>query len=151
MSKLYKPGTFLRLPLPDGRFAYGRTLEPPFDAFYDYTTEDPDSDLDRIGSKAILFKVAVRHDRRSAWVTIGRRPLDERLLQPAVYFSQALGDFRRCTIFDTAGNSRSAEPHECVGLEQSTVWEPQGIERRLLDAFMGRPNITLERLKVRLE
>ncbi len=63
---------------------------------------------------------------------------------------QDIGDFRRCTIFDTAGAERAAEPQECVGLERAVVWEKQAIEERLLDAFAGRPNADVERLKVRL-
>lgn len=151
MSKIYKPGTFLRVTLADGSFGYGRALEPPHDAFYEYRTESPDSDLNRIASKLVLFKIAVCHEESSTWETIGWRALDERLTQPIIHFKQALGDFRHCLIFDTAGNSRSAEPQECVGLEPLTVWEQRGVEIRLLDTFMGRPNTTVERLKVRLQ
>ncbi|EPX63946.1 hypothetical protein D187_005079 [Cystobacter fuscus DSM 2262] len=61
-----------------------------------------------------------------------------------------MGNFRDCTIFDTVGNVRNAEPQECVGLEQLAVWEQPAVEKRLLDTFMGRPNDTAELLKVRL-
>lgn len=47
--------------------------------------------------------------------------------------------------------SRRADPQECVGLERLVVWEEVGVEERLLDTFMGRPNDTAERLKVRLK
>lgn len=151
MSKIYKPGTFLRFPLADGSFGYGRALEPLHDAFYEHRTESPDSDLERIASKPNLFRIAVRHEERSDWDAIGWSEIDERLAQPIVHFRQALGDFRRCTIFDTVGNSRSAEPQECVGIERLTVWEQLGVEIRLFDTFMGRPNATVERLKVRLQ
>ena len=53
------------------------------------------------------------------------RELEEHLAQPVVQFMQDLGDFRRCTIFDTAGNEREAEPKECVGLERAAVWEQE--------------------------
>jgi hypothetical protein len=46
MRQLHRPGSFLRIPLADGSFGYGRMLELPFDAFYDYRTTSPDSDLD---------------------------------------------------------------------------------------------------------
>ncbi|WP_224362896.1 immunity 26/phosphotriesterase HocA family protein [Hyalangium versicolor] len=81
MPRLYRPGSFLRVPLVDGSFGYGRVLKPPHDAYYDY-----------------------------------------------------------CPSFDTAGNERSAEPQECVGLERLAVWEEENVEERLLDTFMGRPN-----------
>ncbi len=149
---IYKPGSFLRFRLADGSFGYGRMLDPPpIDAFYEYRTEKPDSDLDRIASKPILFKIGVRHLDLDSWEIIGWRELEEPLTQPIVAFRQDILDFRRCTIFDTVGNSRSAEPHECIGLEQMAVWEQHAVEKRLLDAFMGRPNDTVERLKVRLQ
>ncbi|REG26033.1 immunity protein 26 of polymorphic toxin system [Archangium gephyra] len=149
--RIHRPGAFLRIPLIDGTFGYGRALTRVFDAFYDYRTESPDSDLDRIASKPILFKIAVRHLEPGSWEVIGRRKLEEPLTQPIVQFRQDVGDFRRCEIFDTTDNSRSAEPQECVGLERLAVWEQHAVEERLLDTFMGRPNDSVERLKVRLQ
>ncbi len=148
---MHRPGSFLRIPLSDGSFGYGRVLEPPHDAFYEYRTNSPDADLDRIASKPILFKIAVRHLEPSSWEIIGWREIEESLAQPIVQFRQDLGNFRRCTIFDNVGNSRSAEPQECVGLERMAVWEQSDVEERLLDTFMGRPNFTVEHLKVRLQ
>ena len=46
MPRIYKPGSFLRIPLADGSFGYGRVLKLPHDAYYDYRTDTPDSDLD---------------------------------------------------------------------------------------------------------
>ena len=150
MPKIFEPGTFLRIPLADGSFGYGRTLVIPFVAYYDYRTETPDSDLDRIASKPILFRIAVRYQKSSSYKVIGWKALDERLTQPIVQFMQDVGNFRDCTIFDTAGNSRKAEPQECVGLERMAVWEASGVKERLLDTFMGRPNESVENMKVRL-
>ncbi|OJH34467.1 Imm26 family immunity protein [Cystobacter ferrugineus] len=150
MKSTYKPGSFLRIPLPDGSFGHARTLEPPFDAFYDYRTTTPESELGRIASKPILFKIVVRSPYPDSWEFIGWRALEEHFTQPIVQYRQEVGPFGRCTIFDTLGNVRDAEPHECIGLEPSAVWEPHGVEKRLLDAFMGRPNAALERMKAEL-
>ena len=146
----HKPGSFVRIVLADGSFGYGRLLESPYAAFYQHRTMSPDSDLDGIGSKPVLFKTAVRHLALGSWEMIGWRTLEQHLRQPLVRFMQDVGDFRRCTIFDTAGNSRTAEPQECVGLERAAVWEQDSIEERLLDALLGRPNAAEEHLKVRL-
>ncbi|HEX8705496.1 MAG TPA: immunity 26/phosphotriesterase HocA family protein [Myxococcaceae bacterium] len=145
-----KPGTFLRIPLGDGSFGYGRVLEAPYNAFYHHRTREPDVDLDRIASKAILFRIAVRQASRLRWVPIGWKELESQLAQPVIEFTQDIGDFRRCVIFDTDGNERAAEPQECIGLEPAAVWEQHHVEERLLDTFMGRPNAYLERLSVRL-
>ncbi len=144
---MYKPGSFLRIPLVDGSFGYGRVLELPFDAFYNYRTTSPDSDLERIASKPILFRIVVSHPYPKSWELIGWREIEERLTQPIVQFSLEVGPARRCTIFDNLGNEREASPRECIGLEPATVWEPHGVENRLFDTFMGRPNAVLERIK----
>jgi hypothetical protein len=151
MPRLYKPGSFLRIPLADGSFGYGRVLKLPHDAYYNYRTETPDSDLKRIASQPILFKISVRHMGERGWELIGWRQLEEQFSQPIVQFMQDIGNFRDCTIFDTAGNSRRAEPQECIGLECAAVWEEENVEERLLDTFMGRPNASVEHLKVRLK
>ena len=143
-------GTFARIALADGSFAYARLLVSPYAAFYNYRTTSPDSDLDRIASNPILFRIAVRHLALDAWELIGRRALEEQLTEPVVQFMQDIGNFRRCTIFDTTGYEKAAEPQECVGLERAAVWERNGVERRLLDAFLGQPNAETERQKVRL-
>jgi immunity protein 26 of polymorphic toxin system len=146
----HKPGTFVRIPLSDGSFGYGRLLESPFAAFYKHRTSTPDSDLEVIASKPVLFKTAVHHRALNSWEPVGWKELEEHLTQPLIQFMQDIGDFRRCIIFDTAGHERAAEPQECVGLERAVVWEPHGLEERLLDALMGRPNADEERLRVRL-
>ncbi|WNG17282.1 immunity 26/phosphotriesterase HocA family protein [Cystobacter fuscus] len=151
MRPTHKPGSFLRIPLPDGSFGYGRVLELHFEAFYNYRTTEPDADLDRIASKPILFRVMVRSPYSKSWELIGWREIEEHLTQPITQFRMEVGPLRRCTIFDSIGNSREATPKECIGLEPATVWESHGVERRLLDAFMGRPNRVLERIKRELE
>lgn len=149
-KRLEKPGTFVRVPLEDGTFGYGRILKPPHSAFYHYRTPSPDSDLDRIASNPVLFRIAVRYLPRSGWEFIGWRELESHLTQPVVQFTQDLGDFKKCKIFDDAGNARPATPEECVGLEKAAVWDPHHVEGRLLDFFMGRPNVNVEFSKVRL-
>jgi hypothetical protein len=149
-KQAYKPGTFIRIPLADGSFGYGRILESPYEAFYGYRTTDPDLDLDRIASKPILFRIAVRHPDLSSWEPIDWREIEEHLAQPIVQFTQDIGNFRDCTIFDTAGTVRTAQPQECIDLEPAVVWEQHHVEERLLDVFMGRPNAEQERLRVRL-
>ena len=145
-TQAHKPGTFVRIPLSDGSFGYGRLMESSLIALYSYRTTDPDSDLDKIAPKPILFKLPVRQ----FWKIIGWRELEEHLTHPVVFFMQDIGDFRNCTIVDSAGNERAAEPQECIGLERVAVWEQHALEERLLDTFMGRANATVEHLKVRL-
>jgi hypothetical protein len=145
------PGAFVRLRLADGSFGYGRVRGALHVAFFDLRTANPVSDLAVIGSKPMLFTVAVRHAAFDSWDDIGTLELDEDLKSPIVQVMQDVGDFRRCMIFDTAGNEREATPEECVGLERSAVWEARNVEGRLLDHFLGRSNLDWESTKVRLQ
>ena len=53
----HEVGAFFRVPLPDGAFGYGRHLDPPYSAFYDFRTTEPMSDLDVIESKSVLSRL----------------------------------------------------------------------------------------------
>jgi hypothetical protein len=147
----HEPGTFVRILLSDASFGYGRLLDDPYVALYDHRTAEPSTDLDAIEVKPVLFKVAVRRrEGRDQWESIGKRPLQGEVAKPVVQFMQDLGNFRDCKIFDTAGMEKDATPDECVGLERASVWESRGVEERLLDTLMGRPNPEEERGRVRL-
>lgn len=149
-APILEPGTFVRIPLADGSFAYGRVLSNPYIAFYNYRTPVPSSDLDGIASKPLLFTQAVRLFGYDRWANIGHRPLEGEVAKPVVRFMQDLVDFRKCTIYDSSGMRRDATPEECIGLERAEVWDVHHIEQRLLDTFMGRPNPFEEEARVRL-
>ena len=150
MPLLHEPGTFVRIPLADASFGYGRALQPPFYAFYQYRTLAPESKLEIIASSPVLFKISVSYKKRSPWVAMGWKELEEPLTRPIVEFRQDVGNPSRCTIFDTLGHERVATPEECVGLERWAVWDEYSAEERLLDALLGRPNATVERSNARL-
>jgi immunity protein 26 of polymorphic toxin system len=153
MKKIPKPatGTFLRIPLGDGTFAYGRALSYPYVAFYNHRTAEASSDLDEIRSKPVVFTLAVRSLGIERWTAIGKKPLEAELVKPVVQFMQDLADFRECIIFDTAGFRKEVGPEECIGLERASVWDAHRVELRLLDTFLGRPNDEEIRQRVRLE
>ena len=149
-STTHKPGMFMRIPLADGSYGYGRLLQQPYAAFYDYRTTEPSDDLDAIERQPILFRVAILISGLRKWTPLGVRPLAGEAAAPLVFFQQNPFNPLVCSIYDTLGNDRNATPEECVGLERSAVWEPRHVEQRLLDRFMGRPNETEIHLRVRL-
>lgn len=144
-------GDFVRIPLTDGSYGYGRVLSDPYTAFYNYRTTEPSSDIDLIETQPLLFTQSVRVFLQDRWVVIGNKALEGEVARPVVSFMQDLADFRKCTIFDSAGMERPATPEECIGLERAAVWDSHHIAQRLLDTFMGRPNEEEIRSRVRLE
>ncbi|APE25995.1 MULTISPECIES: immunity 26/phosphotriesterase HocA family protein [Streptomyces] len=145
-----EPGTYLRIPLPDGSYGYGRVLSEEYTAFYDHHTSQPSSDLDAIDTRPLLFAQAVRLPDDTRWQPIGSRALEGETARPVVRFTQDRADFRKCVIFDSEGETRPATPEECVGLERAAVWDAHHIERRLLDTFLGLPNEDEREARVRL-
>lgn len=150
-GKRFIPGRFVRLVLPDGSYGYGRLREDRTVSIYDFRTEEPVSNLNEIAAKPILFTISVHKSVISKWEVIGKRPLETNMKKPAVWFWQDIGDIRNCRIIDSEGNTKPATPEECEGLERWAVWEGNGVEERLLDTFMGRPNPHVEHMKVRYE
>ncbi|MFF8381574.1 immunity 26/phosphotriesterase HocA family protein [Streptomyces sp. NPDC015661] len=144
------PGTYLRIPLADGSWGYGRVLTTTYTAFYDYRTAGPSDDLDDLDTRPLLFAQAVRLSDGDRWEPIGSRPLAGAAARPVVLFTQDRADFRKCVIFDSEGVERRAAPEECVGLERAAVWDAHHIERRLLDTFLGLPNQDELAARVRL-
>jgi hypothetical protein len=118
-------GALLRIPLSNGTFAYGRVLERPYLAFYDYTTPAPETDLDVLRSKPVVFRTAVRRrPGRDKWEVIGGRDLDAELARPVVQFWQDIANPAHCVISDSAGNERPATPEECIGIEREGSGTP---------------------------
>jgi hypothetical protein len=144
-------GTFLRIPLPDGSFGYGRLLEWGLVACYDHRSAQPDAGPEAIRWKRVLFTVCVSAPGLGTWESIGCEPLAGEVAKPVVQFRQDLFDFRQCTIFDSAGMEKNVGPEACVGLERSAVWEGHHVAERLLDGFMSCPNKTEDHLRVRLD
>jgi len=144
------PGTFIRIPLSDGSFGYGRVLPHIHTAFYHFRTLEPCSDLDEIASQPVLFRQVVRFFTHERWVDIGWQALEGEVNEPVVRFWQDVGDYTKCVIYDSTGLEREVAPAQCVGIERGAVWDPPNIEERLLDAFLGRPNEEEIRARVRL-
>ena len=149
-ASILRTGTYVRIPLEDGSFGYGRVLPNPYMAFYNFRTTEPSSDLDIIDSKPVLFTQAVRLFDYRRWVNIGMRALQGELTKAVVSFTQDLADFRKCVISDSEGRGKEATPEECIGLERAAVWDTHHIEQRLLDTFMGHPNEAEIHARVRL-
>jgi len=98
-----KPGTFVRIPLADGSFGYGRVLSDPYMAFYDHRTAEPSSDLDEIESKPVLFTQAVRLFGHDGWGELGHRTPQGEVAKPVICFR----------IWRTSENARSTIPMAC--------------------------------------
>ena len=141
-------GAFLKIPLGDGEYGYGRILEEALFAFYDIKASQPVS-LMEVESKPILFKIWVMRNSVGSgrWEIVGNKPLEENLKGQPHFFkidpiSKAISIYHR-------SQERPATVEECEGLECAAVWSAVHVEDRLRDHFLGRPNKWVEIMKIK--
>ncbi|MDI1460015.1 Imm26 family immunity protein [Catellatospora sp. KI3] len=149
----------MRVPLGDGRFAYGRQLWSVDAEFYDHveTTQQPIGLLELV-DKPVAFTVWVSNrcfQRNGRWTLLDTVPLLEReQLRFDVKFQQDVTGGPLTVVARSCAPSvfskRSATAEECWDLERAAVWSPEHVEDRLRDHFDGRPSRWVESLRPRL-
>src|SRR5262249_9003377 len=150
MAKNWKPKSYWSIPLPDGTYGYGRLLDFPYASFLNVRTDKPRGAMTELAAADRLFSVAAHESALKRWTRIGEDSRASAQDQPPKTFIQDEQDPNRCQIYDESGNGRPATPAECVDLERAAVWNPQQVERRLLDALLGVPNADVESIRVKL-
>lgn len=144
-------GALVKIPLPDGAFAFGRLLEFPLIAFYDVRSSASDRvTVQSLASANIAFilwvmKYAVT---KGHWPIVDRGPLEGSLWEPPLFF---LEDAISGELFTTYGGGveQPASFAEVEGLERAAVWDPEHVVDRLVDHFAGRPNKWVESMRPR--
>ena len=143
-------GDIVRIDLGDGFHSYARVLEEALFAFYDSRTEQAPP-IDKIIALPVLFIVPVMRYAvtRGRWKVIGSMPLDVSLSNPPPRFMQ---DALNLNSFSTyhKGKIRPATMEECVGLECEAAWDPDHVEDRIRDHYLGRKNKWVEPLKIKI-
>jgi Immunity protein 26 len=153
ISKRANEGALVRIDLANGTDVFARVLPNAQAAFYSAKCVHAEpTDISRIYNSEILFvttvmKYAFENNR---WPVVDERPLEKALLTPRNYFMKDVltGQFSIYRSSDGAIHESSKE--ECQGLEEAAVWDPQHIEERLRDHFVGRPNRYVEQMTAKL-
>ncbi|MFP4287600.1 MAG: immunity 26/phosphotriesterase HocA family protein [Candidatus Izemoplasmataceae bacterium] len=145
-------GAIIKIDLGDGYHSYARILNKSNYAFYDIRVKEDISDLNTIAKKPILFTLAVYDDvvTKGRWLKIGKLPLEENLQLLPMKFIQDAQNPERFELYDSnTGETKSASKEECKDLECAAVWEASHVEERIRDHYEGRPNIWVEKMKVK--
>lgn len=86
---------------------------------------------------------------RRGWPIVGHAPPGSPDIPvPDSFLQDPVPPFN-CRIIDVAGNIRPVTVQECEGLERAAVWEAEHVAERIRDHYAGRPNVHLERMKLR--
>lgn len=109
-------------------------------AFYDLKTDHPVS-VEEVITAPILFTVPVMRYafKEGGWSIIGHQPLDEKLLEPPIFFMKDVFSGKFFITYD-GGQRIPATRSEIEGHGRAAVWDPEHVEDRLSDHFIGRSN-----------
>lgn len=127
-----KIGDVFEIPLPDGRFAYGRVYDDAGVGIYNTITELSGSPP--IGCRDFMFNVGMYEDilKSGKWQIVGHDPFesDESAYPPPSYIHDDLsGEY---SIYHR-GEIRPASESECSGLEEAAVWDTHHIIERIMN------------------
>jgi hypothetical protein len=138
-----KIGDVFQIPLPDGRFAYGRVYDDASIGIYSTITKAPLQPP--VGSRSFLFIVGIYNDvlEQGEWEKIGHDAFgpDESKWPPPQFVHDVIsGDYQ---IYHE-GLLRPAEPEEVMGLEEAAVYESSHIVDRIMKGAhsSGEPQIS---------
>ena len=125
-------GDVFEIPLPNGKFAYGRVYDDAGVGIYSQVSEKPDNPP--IGSREFMFNVGMYEDilKTGEWKIVGSDPfLDgESEFPPPSYIKDVIsGEF---SIYHRGEITDSSE-EECRGLEETAVWDSHHIIERIMN------------------
>lgn len=131
-----KIGDVFEIPLPDGRYAYGRIYKDASVGIYRQISSE--SGNPPIGSRDFLFNVGMFDDdiKTGKFQIVGRDPFSD---------SESPWPPPQCVInnYDNTyslyhmGEITKASKEECIGLEEAAVWD---IEEHIIPRIMGLPH-----------
>lgn len=143
-------GAFFKVQIDEGYHIYGRIIANYVYAFYDFRTNQEETDLSLIEQSKIIFKILVNHKaiKSGAWKIIGVGELPADLKETVPFFIQEIGDLTNCWI-DWNGSCEKVEYLECIGLERLAVWDQIHVEKRISDYYNGIQNKYLQGLRLK--
>ena len=122
----------VQIPLPDGRFAYGRVYGDATVCFYRRTSMEPGQPP--IGSRDFAFCVGVYEDVLARWERVGADPFDsdtETWPPPTAILDPISGSW---SIYER-GAIRPADAADAESLERAAVWDEHHLLPRLAETL----------------
>lgn len=132
-------------------FFYAQVLSAGV-AFFDYKSNEPLYDLEKLNHVNILFIVEVYDSviTKGRWRIVGNLPIREELKVPPLKFIQDRLNPNFFELYDPiTGKTFPAKRDDCKGLERAAVWEAEHVEERLLDHYEGRENKWVKKMSIK--
>ena len=148
IRKRYDIGVVFAIPLPDGRFAYGKQFRDATVGVYRVVTSKL-IPITQIVGKRFAFHAGLFRLRMGQWPILGldKFASDEASWAPACYMEEILrpGSF---SIYHR-GTMRPATPSQVASLDEQVMYSPQGLIERILSERWASPQTAKTRISNR--
>ncbi len=145
------PGAIVRIEIDGLYHVYGRLLKKPYIEFYDSRSNEDQIDLEEVVKKPVLFTLCVYDDAvtKGRWKIVGKALVKSDDMKIPLMFMQKPIPPYDCSVIDAFGNKTKSSIDQCRGLERVAAWEPEHVEERLRDFYLGNSNRWVELLKLK--
>jgi hypothetical protein len=145
-------GALVKINLQEKKIVFGRLLKNRI-AIYDFIFLDSGEipNIDLIINNPIIFYCSIYNDviTKGVFEIIGFKELaEEEIEKIPPKFTQDMVDINKCIIYLYDGREFIVNPKDCEGLERSSVWEAEGLVKRIQDHYTGKKNFHVEYQKV---
>jgi hypothetical protein len=132
-----KIGDVFEIPLPNGKYAYGRVYDDAGVGIYNEVSDV--AKTPPIGSRNFMFNVGLYEDilKFGEWEIIGKDLFveGESTFPPPEYVKDAISG--ELSIYHM-GELKKATEEECKGLEEASVWDSHHIIERIMEEIGNR-------------
>jgi hypothetical protein len=145
-------GAILEISIENQYYVYAQILTKGLGyAFFDYKTNDKLIDFPILEQSKILFILTVYDSviTQGEWQKVGKLKIrDELKTLPMEYIQDTINPERFDLYNPNTGEILKATMEQCEGLECAAVWAANHVEQRIIDHYLGVPNITLQKLAI---
>lgn len=141
-------GDVVSIPLGDGQFGFARVLPEPLVEFYDLRSSKIPT-AEEITSSPVLFTLYVMNSAitRARWEVVAHSAVDVANFESPFFFKQDPMDPSSVCLYRD-GQEFPGTAAKAKRLERAAVWSAEHVEERLRDHFAGRPNVSVEALRL---
>lgn len=146
-------GSILEIKIENRYYVYAQILTKGLGyAFFDFKSTQRLMDFTVLKDAKILFILMVYSDviTQGRWLKVGKLPIRESLVvQPMKFIQDSLSPEKFELYNPNNGEIIPATKQEVLGLECAAVWEAEHVESRISDYYEARPNIWVEKLRIK--
>lgn len=151
MAVKFKEGDFFRIPLSNGRFAFGRVLKNSW-GFYNYISNSGEVEISNLLDANYAFKIWVSEFalNKGIWEIFANAELNDSESQKEFFYKQDKINHKVWKTL-TGAEEEPITTADCENLELAAVYDPEHVVERLEYYFSDDedPNIAFDKRALR--